>query len=143
LTRAPVWAADISLSSNTTLSTEGYFVISWASEAGVDTPVVLQQSPSENFGTTLSREFNLPAYGSVTITGLTDGAYYFRVTHAGQSSFSDLLVVEVAHHSLSRALTFFSVGLVLFLILLGTIIRGNQSLTENGKKPARESNNAS
>ncbi len=138
-----MWAADISLSSDTTLSTEGYFVISWTSVSESDAPVILQQSPSENFGTTISREFNLPKNGSITITGLDDGEYYFRAIHSGQSSFSDVLVVEVAHHSLQRAVAFFLVGLVLFLILVVTIIKGNRSMSVTGNSNAGEKANAS
>lgn len=138
-----MWAADISLSSDTTLSTEGYFVISWTSASESDAPVILQQSPSENFGTTISREFNLPANGSVTITGLNDGLYYYRAIHSGESSFSNVVTVEVAHHSLQRAVAFFLVGLVLFLILVATIIKGNRSMSVDGSLVARENSNAS
>ncbi len=142
-TKMSVCAADISLISDTVLSTEGYFVISWASVSDPDSPVILQQSPSENFGVTVTREFNVPPNSSITITGLQDGQYYFRAKAQDESAFSNVLMVEVAHHSLLRALSFFAIGLILFLILLVTIISGNRTMMVKDALTGREDGNAS
>ena len=132
-------AADISLSSDTDLSSEGYFVLSWTSEPGSETPVVLQQSTTRNFSSPF--EYTLAANGSITLTGFEDGRYYFRARQEG-SPFSEPLVVEVAHHSLQRAFGFFMVGLALFIILVMTIVRGNRNLVDEEQLEEQEARNA-
>ncbi|MEQ8953320.1 MAG: hypothetical protein RL120_04240 [Gammaproteobacteria bacterium] len=119
-TKPPLWAAESSLTADTTLSTEGYFVLSWASLADA---VALQQSDSPGFLEFTSRD--LPGSGQITITGLEDGDYYFRLL-GDDGTVTEPLVIEVQHHPLSRALLFFSLGLILFLILLSTIYIGNR-----------------
>lgn len=123
-TAAPVWAADITLSSDTVLTREGYFVISLASDTPPGTTATLEQSASADFAN--PHVYILPANGNITITGLPDGQYHFRA-RLGDGDFGDPLVVEVAHHSLARAFSFFFIGLVLFVILVTTILLGNRS----------------
>lgn len=123
----PLCAAEVSLTTDTTLSTEGYFVLNWETIDPSSQPVILQQSDSEDFS--VDREFTLPSNGSITITGLDNGHYYFRAYQEG-SPFSNTVAIEVVHHSLQRALFFFSIGLVLFLILVVTIVMGNRSLVK-------------
>lgn len=113
--------AEISLNSNTALAAEGYFVLSWESDA--DSPLTLEQSSSADFGQVISTM--VAADGNITITGLMDGDYYFRLLDDNLQQ-SNLLRIQVAHHSLVRALAFFSLGLVLFIILLLTIFIGSR-----------------
>ncbi len=113
--------AEISLNSNTTLAAEGYFVLSWESDA--DSPLTLEQSNRADFSEVISTR--VAADGDITITGLIDGDYYFRLLNDNLQQ-SNLLRIEVAHHSLVRALAFFSLGLVLFIILLLTIYIGSR-----------------
>jgi len=122
-TAGPLWANEISLSSNTDVSNEGYFVLSWQSSKSTEAPAQLLQSDSSDFSDALIK--NVPAEGSVTLTGFDDGNYYFRLDH-GETS-SDVVIVEVAHHALSKALLFFFGGLVLFLVLGATIFIGHRS----------------
>ena len=68
----------------------------------------------------------VPANSSITLTGREDGLYYYRA-RAGDSPFSETVAVTVAHHSLQRALSFFTVGLLLFLILIFIIIQGSRN----------------
>lgn len=121
---APVCAADISLASDTSYSTEGYFVVTLSADTPPDTMAVLEQATTEDFND--ARQYRLPANGNITITGLPDGFYHFRARLA-DGSFGDTLTVEVAHHSLARAFSFFFVGLVLFVILATTIFLGNRN----------------
>lgn len=138
-TSSTVWAADISLTSDTNISSEGYFVLSWTSEPDSETPVLLQQDTSETF--TNPVELTLAANGSVTLTGFDDGRYFFRARQ-GDSPFSDTVIVEVAHHSLQRAFAFFLVGLALFLILVFTIVRGNRTLIDEPGIQGKETRDA-
>lgn len=120
-----MWAADTDLAADTDVSSEGYFVLRWTTGADTGSPVLLQQADTENFSSPI--EYTLDANGSITLTGLENGRYYFRARQA-DSPFSDTVIVDVAHHSLARAFAFFLVGLVLFMILVVTIIRGNREL---------------
>lgn len=105
---------------------DGYFVLQWQSE--VKHSLKLQQSRSSNF--TDPEIYIVPASGALTVTGLEDGSYYFRL-QGNESSGKDfvppdLLEVTVTHHSLQRAVMFFSLGMLLLVILLGTLVIGNR-----------------
>ena len=117
-TKQPLWAAENSLTTNTTLATEGYFVLSWSTDFD---SVTLLQSNSSDFQNPFARE--IPGSGEITITGLTDGDYHFRLQRDG-GAVSNLLTVSVLHHSLTRALLFFLLGLALFITLVTTILIG-------------------
>jgi hypothetical protein len=81
----------------------------------------MQQADSADFSNLISRD--IEAEGSLTITGLEDGQYYFRLVN-GPVSLTDPLLVTVEHHQLSRAGLFFGLGLTLFTILVVLILRG-------------------
>lgn len=122
-TNTSLWAAESgSLSASTDLSNEGYFVLNWDVQ-GEDTSLTLQQSESEQFSSIIPRE--VAGSGAATITGLTDGRYFFRLVD-GNSVVSETVSVSVAHHSMNRAGGFFLLGLTLFSILVFTIIHGNR-----------------
>jgi hypothetical protein len=111
-------ASEPLLYSDASLSTEGYFVINW--EGFADTGHVLQQSRTTDFREPVSYDIN--AAGSMTLSGYKDGIYLFRAGESG--NWSDTLRVEVKHHSLAKALGFFALGLLLFIILCAVVIRG-------------------
>ena len=118
-----VWAAEnTSLSSSTELSNEGYFVLSWPSDITTDN-LVLEQSSNQDFSSTIER--SLAGATAATITGLSDGVYYFRLTES-DNPISNTVSVTVAHHSLARAGSFFLLGLALFSLLIISILRGNR-----------------
>jgi hypothetical protein len=114
-------AAAISLESDTALAREGYLVLAWNAANATAADVVLQQSLSPTFQG--STEQIIPDTGSHTLTGLGNGVYYFRAGNAGEG-WSNTVSVTVAHHSLVQAWAFFLLGLVLFIVLCGTIVRG-------------------
>lgn len=105
------------------LSREGYFVLSWETAAQGAT-VELQRSDSGDFSAADSVAV-VPA-GSLTLTGLRDGAYYFRVGTPG--NWSPVQEVQVQHHALSTALLWFAAGACLFLVLLCVILAGTLRL---------------
>lgn len=122
-TTIPSWAAENpTLTASTELSNEGYFVLSWQTPFPEAT-LRLEQDSNSRFSDPVVRE--IAGEGAATITGLTDGNYYFRLVNNG-SVISNTVQVAVAHHSLGRAFSFFLLGLTLFSILVATILRGNK-----------------
>lgn len=65
---------------------------------------------------------------ATVLTGLSDGAYYFRGRYLDQngvsSPWSEPVSLSVEHHSLVKALSFFSIGAVVFVATLLLIILG-------------------
>ncbi len=122
-TNTPVWAAEsLTLSSSTSLSNEGYFVLDWPASPTARS-LALQQSEDREFTNPLTRA--LDAVDAATITGLQDGTYFFRLTE-NDSVVSNTVSVTVQHHSLGRAGGFFLLGLVLFTVLVISILSGNR-----------------
>lgn len=113
------------LKTNTDLSTAGYFQLNWDSpESG--TNYQLQQASDPSFSS------YKPIYeGDNTasvLSGLSDGFYHFRVLDE-QGVASNIVTVRVQHHSLEKAIAFFSLGAVMFLILLTVLVASNRSET--------------
>ena len=127
----PLWSIEsgsaqtrATLESDTEVATEGYFVLTWQVGNEADDGLVLQRDVDPRFSDPLER--SIPASGSATITGLEDGQYYFR---AGSpvAGWSPSVMVEVRHHSLGRAFSFFFLGLALFAVLMVTIYIGHRA----------------
>lgn len=108
-----------SLSSDTELTREGYFVLDWS--LGDEGDYVIEQAHGNSF--VQPDTYEVPASGSMTLSGFADGGYYFRAGREG--NWTDTVKVTVEHHSLARALGFFISGLILFSILTVVILRGN------------------
>lgn len=107
------------LATATALSREGYFVLSW-NEGEASGDLVLQLSESELFND--ATEWSVSGADQFTQSGLDNGLYYFRLQDAAGDS--NIVQVRVEHHSLGRAVLFFSLGAALFFILLITIVSG-------------------
>jgi hypothetical protein len=121
-TLTPACLSANTLSSDTSFSTEGYFVLSW-DLSNPELETILQQSATADFTDPFSR--TLQDSGAITLTGLPDGDYHFRLLQDG-SAVGPAVVVTVSHHSLQRALGFFFVGCILFAILLAAIFVGDK-----------------
>lgn len=121
-TLSPACLSASTLSSDTTLSSEGYFVLSW-DLSNPELETVLQQSSNLDFADAFSR--TLYESGAITITGLPDGDYYFRLLQDG-SPVGAPLVVTVSHPSLERALGIFFIGCFLFATLVIAIFVGDK-----------------
>ena len=115
-----LYAADSpTLTLNTALSTEGYFTASW-SGLQADTGQ-LQVSNSADFSQ--ASIYPITGEGSMTLSGYPDGIWFLR---AGDGTrWAATVSLEVRHHSLARAAGFFTLGLLLFLVLLVVIVRGS------------------
>ncbi|MFO7955288.1 hypothetical protein [Thioalkalivibrio sp.] len=99
-------------------STDGGFTLAWES----DETVVLEQGTGPDHGD--ARIVYEGGDTSTVISGLPDGEYRFRLRAADRDAWADEATVVVEHHSLARAFGFFSVGAVVFLVLIGAILRG-------------------
>lgn len=112
-------AAAVELRVSPELSTSGTFNLSWEGKTG-ETFRLLQLSDGAQprliyRGTDTAR----------IMTGVPDGEYIYRIE--GETGRSEPLTVTVAHHSLTRALGFFGVGLLVFLATLFLVLRGDRS----------------
>ena len=99
-------------------STDGGFTLAWEA----DGPVVLEQATGPDHGD--ARTLYEGGDTSTVISGLPDGEYRFRLRAADADAWGDEATVVVEHHSLARAFGFFAVGAVVFLVLIGAILRG-------------------
>lgn len=138
-TKSTAWAAEnlttlapespdfLTLATDTELSREGYFVLSWSPDSNFGS-LDLQQSPNSDFSDPDFSNIAVKRVADtdrVTLTGLVDADYYYRLV-ADDVVVSNTLTVRVEHHALSRALSFFVLGFVLFGVLLVTIYRGHK-----------------
>ena len=113
------------LGSDTLLSTAGYFRLSWSAPSAQGSVVhryELQQADSEDF---YQPQTIYAGHDEASvISGLSDQVYFYRVTFEGSRDWSEPLRVEVKHHSLTRAVVFFALGSLMFVVLLFVLIRG-------------------
>lgn len=111
------------LSSDHEVASAGYFQLSWEVEAE---RVELQEATSPTFrnATTL---YIGPDNHSV-ISGKPNGSWYYRVRalNAQADAWSSPVTVLVAHHELSRALMFLSLGIFVFVAIVVMIVRSEK-----------------
>lgn len=108
---------------------EGYFVLSWQS-SGSEAALSLQRSDSGNFAS--AETVPVMPSGSLTVTGLRDGVYHFRVGREG--NWSTVQQVRVEHHALSTALLWFACGALLFCVLAVVILAGTMRTVREEKR---------
>ena len=124
------------LTSDSEVATAGYYQLKWESDnAAVELPagfpVELEESTDVTFG-----DAKLLYAGSdpaTVISGRSDGTWFYRARlRDGEvaSPWSDSVTVTVAHHPLSRALSFFALGIVVFLATVWLIVRGPTQTTD-------------
>jgi hypothetical protein len=105
-------------------SNDGRIVVSW--ETPPSGRVHIQQDLNGEF-TTPTTLYTGRDNASV-VTGLVDGDYHYRgrleAPDGTLSGWSPVVKVTVEHHSLLRAISFFLVGLVVFLATLLLIMIG-------------------
>lgn len=106
----------LAITSNGT--TAGYLTLSWA-DSGASKPYKLQQQIGDGEWQTIYEGIDT----ATTLTGLSNGNYRFRINTSDPATvddelWSEPLSVEIAHHSLTKALAFFISGLIVFITLL-------------------------
>ncbi len=98
--------------------TAGYATLAWPAVEGES--FVLE----ENISGTWTPVYEGPDRAT-TLSGRADGRYEFRLKTDG-TLVGEPLTVTVAHHPLSRAWGFFGVGAVMFVLLVGVLVRGSR-----------------
>ena len=112
------------LSSDTDVASAGFYRLMWKTNAE---HVELQEATDPDF-----RKVKISYRGpdrATVISGKPDGTWYYRVRAADGADpgeWSRPVSVTVAHHSLSRALMFLSLGVVVFVATASIIIRGTK-----------------
>lgn len=110
--------------SDSEIASAGFFRLAWETDAE---RVELQESTDP--------DFNSPATAyagpdrATVISGKPDGKRYYRVralSNSHTSPWSETVAVVVAHHSLSRALMFLSLGIIVFIAIVAMIVRGSR-----------------
>ena len=100
------------------ISSSGTFSLSWHGEEGER--YRLFQIDERNRTTLIYQGVD----SARVMTGLPNGEYIYQVE--GEFGRSEPRKVTVAHHSLLRAFTFFSIGLVVFIATVILVVRGNR-----------------
>ena len=110
------------LHSDADIATAGFFRLSWETDAA---RIELQEAADADFQQSRT-QYTGPDRATV-ISGKPDGAWHYRIrTLDGLQAgpWSAPVEVKVAHHSLTRALVFFGLGVSVFLATLLMIVRG-------------------
>ena len=117
-------AESIVLSSDQSVSTAGYYQLSWEMKnASPGTVYTLEQATED---AEKAEQIYRGSDTATMITGKPDGRYHYIVRTDDGSSSSNPLTVTVAHHSLATAFNFFIIGVVVFIFILIAIILGNR-----------------
>lgn len=112
------------LSVDNDIASAGFFRLSWETDAE---SVELQQATGSDFRKPITVYIG-PDRAAV-ISGKPDGAWYYRVRAVNNSRagpWSEPVTVAVAHHSLSRALMFLTLGVIVFIAIVLVIVRGSE-----------------
>ena len=105
------------LSSDTAVATAGYFQLQWQA----DEAVRLIEATSGDFS-----DASVVYTGSDSghmVSGRRDGELHYRLESAATgATIGGPISVQIAHHPLSRALSFFAVGAAVFLATAAMIL---------------------
>lgn len=113
------------LSSNTGVATAGFYRLSWQTPEAED--IQLQEADNPNFADA-ALWYQGPDDASA-ISGKPDGTWYYRarvIRDDRSGPRSEAVKVAVAHHPLSRAFMFFTLGVVVFISTLLMVISGTK-----------------
>ncbi len=114
---------DIPLESN---NDSGYFSIIWHDDGSNPNAIFeLQQAKNKDFqdASVIYKGLDRASF----ISGLPNGTYYYRIRKTideEKSPWSETIVVHIEHHSLYLAFSLASVGLLVFVLTAGIIIKG-------------------
>jgi hypothetical protein len=103
------------------ISNDGRVKLIWGS-TGDNYQYLIQQATDSEFNQ-VKVIYEGPDRASF-VSGLKTGTYYYRVK-TKQGHWSETLVVEVKHHSLSLALSLFGMGALVFLLTVLVVVRGS------------------
>lgn len=117
-------APSLKLSASGATSQEGFLTFSWQPADGA--PAALELALDSGFARpvrTVPLNSQILEKGQVHISGLQDGEYVARLVSESYEPLSNVVRFDVRHRSLKLALLIFSVGAVLFTILLALVFR--------------------
>ena len=125
-------AAPVQLETDTNLATAGYFQLQWSwPDAPADAVYQLaeRQIDDSKTGAAFKTIYQGDDLASV-ISGKANGRYEYQVRAMANADSlskpvtSNVVSIEVSHHSLANAFGILSLGVVIFLAILITIFRG-------------------
>jgi hypothetical protein len=116
-------AENLSLTSDQTTSTAGYYHLSWQGNDGSDSIYIVEETSGDE---ETPRVIYKGADTATVISGKPDGIYTYKVKSEDSRHVSNLLTVTVEHHSLTSAFNFFWIGAIVFIFILIAILRGNK-----------------
>ena len=130
-----VFAAVPELQSDSILATAGYYRLSWKGEGEENeatSDFILEEASNPAFSQAITL-YSGPDTATL-ISGRSNGIYYYRIrsNQAPETldQWSNVVKVEVAHHSLFRAFMFFGLGSIVFATTLVMVIVGNKSSSQ-------------
>ena len=112
------------LESDTQKATAGYFQLHWeVSEPEQSMDYIVEEKLAGEPDEILVYQVSDTA---MAMSGKPDGTYLYTVRSADNRYNSNQVEVVVAHHSLASAFQFFTMGAIVFVVLLVTILGGNK-----------------
>ncbi|RUO62102.1 hypothetical protein [Pseudidiomarina insulisalsae] len=112
-------ATTYQLTLSSELSREGYFVVTL--DQLPQKGLRIQQSSDVDFAVIDSEFAWFGDFEKMTLTGFSDGDYYFRIKPDGRLQ-SNVATIQVAHYPGWQAYSLFFIGLGLFVLLVTLII---------------------
>jgi hypothetical protein len=112
------------LSSDTDVATAGFFRLTWETDAD---RIELQQASKGDFRKPVT--LYIGSDRASVVSGKPNGTWFYRIRaiNDGQPGpWSKPVKVTVAHHSLYRAFTFLSLGIIVFISIVVVVIRGSR-----------------
>ena len=96
--------------------------MSWSAQDASPRQYELQQAFDETFSD--PHVVYLGPDKATVISGLPNDRYFYRVRATDQGDWSERVQVDVKHHSLTRAISFFTLGAVMFIALMVVLVSG-------------------
>ncbi|MFQ5535506.1 MAG: hypothetical protein ACE5EM_11875 [Sphingomonadales bacterium] len=121
------------LTSDSDIASAGFFRLLWETDAE---RVELQESKHATFEN--ARILYQGSDRATVVSGKPDGTWYYRIRAIGKGQagpWSKAVVVTVDHHSLTRAIGFFVLGLIVFIGILFVIVGGARQAAKKETGP--------
>lgn len=119
-----VFASKIHLSASENESTSGYFTLRWEPKSESTQYTLVQSLDQQFLGSARETiKWHIDSHHSFSISGLNSGIYYYRIAKFNQpDNWSNTVQISVKHHSLGNAYFIFTLGAVLFFLLVAVIL---------------------